>query len=351
MRFPPYIKSGSTIGVIAPSFGCTTEPYLSRFNEALRLFKDRGYKIKVGECVYKDDGKGISTNPKDAAKELMNFFANPDIDAIISAGGGELMCETMSYVDFAQLEKLPPKWFMGYSDNTNFIYPYTLLCNTASIYGPCFSGFGKPWEQSEYDAIALLEGKKTELLGYNMFQLPDNGTEAKSENPLSPYILTEKKTLCLYNCNQNEEAEFSGILLGGCLDIVENLIGTRFDNILKREMLGQKNGIIWVLEACDFSTMDIRRALWHLKEAGYFSNVKGFIIGRPLAAFRQDIMGVNQYNAVTDILGSLNAPIIMDADIGHIAPSIPIIMGSLANVRANKNNIHIKFIQDKLSYE
>ena len=62
IRIPPSIKKGCTIAVTAPSFGCTTEPYTSRFNFAKKKFESLGYKIFAGETVFKSDGKGISTN-------------------------------------------------------------------------------------------------------------------------------------------------------------------------------------------------------------------------------------------------------------------------------------------------
>ena len=46
-------------------------------------------------------------------------------DAIISCGGGELMCEILRYVDFERIAQAKPKWFMGYSDNTNLTFLLT----------------------------------------------------------------------------------------------------------------------------------------------------------------------------------------------------------------------------------
>lgn len=42
---------------------------------------------------------------------------------------------------------------------------------------------------------------------------------------------------------------------------------------------------------------------------GWFKHVKGFIIGRPLC-FGTDMMGNDQYNAVTGILSKYKVPII-----------------------------------------
>ena len=100
--------------------------------------------------------------------------------------------------------------------------------------------------------------------------------------------------------------------------------------------------IIWVLESCDYNPMDIRRALWHLKESGWFKNAAVFVFGRPLAAFRQEIMGVNQYNAVTGILGDLGVPVVLDADIGHIDPAMPLIIGADSKISVKNNEIKIE---------
>ena len=33
MRYPEFIKDGGTIGFVAPSFGCATEPYASGYSD------------------------------------------------------------------------------------------------------------------------------------------------------------------------------------------------------------------------------------------------------------------------------------------------------------------------------
>lgn len=346
MRFPKPLKKGDTIAIVAPSFGATTEPYNFRFNEAVRRFKERGYNVEIGGCCYKSDGLGISTDPKTAAAELQKYYLDPKINAVFSCGGGELMCETVSYVDFEKLKTAEPKWFIGYSDNTNFIFPLVTLCSIPAIYGQNAPGFGKPWEQSELDAWNLLEGKSFTVSGYPKFQNPD----VESEDPLSPYILTDKKELVSYIPSKNgntlkllpsdEKLEFDGTILGGCLDCIVGLSGTRLENVCRFNEEHKK--IIWVLESCDYNPMDIRRALWHLKESGWFKNAAGFVFGRPLAAFRQEIMGVNQYNAVTGILGDLGVPIVLDADIGHIDPAMPLIIGADSKISVKNNEIKIE---------
>ena len=40
MRFPENLKKNGTIGFVAPSFGCTTEPYKSAFANAQKKWKE-----------------------------------------------------------------------------------------------------------------------------------------------------------------------------------------------------------------------------------------------------------------------------------------------------------------------
>jgi len=70
MRYPKFLENGGTIGFTAPSFGCTTEPYKSCFEEALKRFEELGYKTEVTPDCYMSDGVGISTDPKECANEL-----------------------------------------------------------------------------------------------------------------------------------------------------------------------------------------------------------------------------------------------------------------------------------------
>ncbi|MBQ5425706.1 MAG: LD-carboxypeptidase, partial [Pseudobutyrivibrio sp.] len=117
----------------------------------------------------------------------------------------------------------------------------------------------------------------------------------------------------------------------------------KYDNVEAFNEKYKDEGIVWFLEACDLNVMSIRRALWNLDRAGWFKYAKGFIIGRPLAAWKQEMMGLDQYNAVTGILGKYNVPIVMDADVGHLPPAMPIISGAKADVSCDGSNVTLLY--------
>ena len=51
---------------------------------------------------------------------------------------------------------------------------------------------------------------------------------------------------------------------------------------------------------------------------------------------------MDQYEAVTGLLGKYNVPIIMDLDIGHIPPAMPLICGSYAKVTSVGNDVEVE---------
>ena len=133
MRYPKNIQQGGNIGFVAPSFGCQIEPYYSAFGNAQKKFREMGYQLQLGPNCYAGEGIGISNTPEKCAQEFNEWYEKEDVDVLISCGGGELMCEILPYVDFEKIRQEEPKWFMGYSDNTNLLFLLATLCDTAGI--------------------------------------------------------------------------------------------------------------------------------------------------------------------------------------------------------------------------
>lgn len=338
MRYPEFLKKNGTIGFVAPSFGCATEPYFTAFHHALDRFQEMGYKIQCGPNCFVEKGIGISNEPELCGRELNESYCGNNNDVILSCGGGELMCEVLPYIDFERIKNAEPKWYMGFSDNTNFTFLSTTICDTAAIYGPCAPAFGmEPWHPSIGDAFDLLCGKLDKVHNYDLWERESRKNE---ETPLNPYHVTEP-----FRIRKFPDGEISarGRLVGGCMDCLVNLTGTEFDHVKEFVNHYKKDGFLWFLESCDLSVMGIRRAIWQMEHAGWFSDVKGFLIGRPLC-FGEEAFGTDQYHAVMDLLGKFNVPVIMDLDIGHLPPMMPVISGALAEVFASGNTFEMHYI-------
>ncbi len=384
MRYPEPLKQGGTIGFIAPSFGCAIEPYQSRFKNACKILEEKGFKLYFGPNCYESSGLGISNSPDKCGAELNDAMTDEGIDAIITCGGGELMCEVVPYIDFEKIKAATPKWYMGYSDNTNFTFLSTILADTAAIYGPCAPTFGRePWHDSVTDSLKLLMGEIDSVSGYPYWEKDEiEVAEGEEQDPYLPYNATEKTVYQYFVPGKTEKivsgetitenavsgensvdtvvtgenlvdtvvsgdsftgkVEMKGRLIGGCVDILSVLMGTKYDKTTDFLEKYKDDGFIWFLECCDLDPLSVRRAFWSMREAGWFKYVNGFLIGRP-RHFGEEALGVDMYNAITDIIGELGVPVIMDTDIGHKPPAMPIISGGYAEVEAEGNHLEISY--------
>ncbi|MCD8395851.1 MAG: LD-carboxypeptidase [Lachnospiraceae bacterium] len=361
MKYGKFLQKNGTIGFVAPSFGCNIDPYKSAFENAQRRWKRQGYRLDLGPNCYEGKGVGISNTPERCGQELTGYYLKEDNDCLISCGGGELMCEILDYVDWEKIAEAPAKWYMGFSDNTNMTYLLATLCDKASIYGPCAPSFGmKPLHPSLKDAFAILTGSgQSEGSRFPVFHVqgyPKWEIEGKKdeENPLASYNLTERKVLKYYDGKtaavsgsypllsgkEIPETVFSGRLLGGCMDCLVNLLGTCYDRTGDFVEKYKDDGILWFLEACDLNVFGIRRAMWQMEHAGWFRYVKGFLIGRPLSGL-EPMMNLDRYQAVLDVAARKGVPVIMDADLGHLPPSMPLVTGSCAMVQVKGNDIRV----------
>ena len=333
-----YLKKGDKISLIAPSFGCTTEPYLTRLDVAEKNIEEDGFILERGENIRLSKNKLRSNTARKCAQEFNKAYLESDSSTIISVGGGEIMCEILPYVNFKKIKKAPFKWFMGFSDNTNLTYTLTTICDIPTLYGVNFPAFAyKPYENATKDALDLLMGKTKKVSGYPYWERH----KIKTEDPLAPLNLTEPKKLRLY---PSKMVDIEGRLLGGCMDVLATIIGTRFDETKAYLEKYKDDGFIWFLEACDLSPIDMQRVFFQFKEAGWFKYCKGFILGRPLC-YRQNVMGITHYKAIKDSLKSLGVPLIMDADLGHFSPSMPLITGAKARVHAEGNEFTVEYFE------
>ena len=328
---PKYLTKNSSLYLIAPSFGCTTSPYQERLEKALKNFELLGFSYTLGKNVYKAEGICSSNTPQARALEFMNAYSS-SADAIMSVGGGEVMCEMLEYVDFEKIKQLPPKWFVGFSDNTNLTYTLTTICDIETIYGnnaPNFYNY--PLKYDSLQTYKMLLGSKT-FSGFKKFQL--NG---KSDT-FPKYNFDTEKVIKPVNYSK----PFKGRLLGGCLDCLITLCGTKFDNTKNYIEKYKDDGIIFYLEACDLNSISIRRALFQLKNAGWFKYVKGFLIGRT-NYYYDETFGQKPIDSYISLLSEYNVPILLDIDLGHISPSMPMRNGAKVKVEYKNNNITFNY--------
>ena len=323
MKYPKFIKKGDYIGITAPSAGIIEDYKVLELNNAIKNFENMGYKIVETKNVRTCE-KGRSSSAKVRAEQFMELWENDDVSAIICAAGGDFACEMVDYLDFEYLKNTKPKWIQGFSDITNLDFVFTTNLDIATIYGENIRDYGmNELHKTLTDSIELMSGKE---IIQNSFGVCEPKDEEKGI--FEAYKLTQE--ICWKNLNGENKVEFSGRALGGCFDVIINLIGTKYDKVKEYIEKYKNDGIVWFLDVFEMSTPQLYCHLWQMKNAGYFEYCKGIIFGRPLI-IREDYE-MSFEDVIKEALNSLNIPIICDADIGHIPPQMPIVNGAILEV-------------------
>lgn len=335
MIYPKFIKEQGTIGVTAPSRGITNELDLKRLESAIKKLNEKGFNVIETENV-RTDNLGRSSSKEERAKQLESLFLDKKVDAIISASGGDFLMEMLPYLNY-EVIKNNPKWFQGYSDPTWLTYTITTNLDIATIYSNNFKSFGmNPWHKSLEINLEMLKGDLINQKSFEKYEL----YKKNQETGLEDYNLTEKVKWKIIT--GEKEVAIKGRMIGGCLDVINEIYGTNYDKTQEFLEKYQNDGIIWYLENYSLTSEDLTRVLWKLNDKGYFKYTKGIIFGRSLNY--QSLYNLSFEETIKSSLKDLKVPIITEADFGHLSPRMTIINGAIAEIKVKNDQGEISFI-------
>lgn len=327
MKFPnfPTNKNQTIIGVCAPSAGVGHK--LESFDKSISTLT-----AHVGPVTEEGNVRVDALRPDTGANRGTAFnrlIENKDVSCIVSASGGEFCMDVLPYID-AELIKANPKWVCGASDPTSILYYITTGLDIATIYGFNAGSFDwEPLHEFQTNALSILSGN---IVTQNSFDKYD-GRRDFSATGVELQTDVEWK---LYNC-QEGKLDVTGRLIGGCSDVLSNIIGTPYDctdDFLNRY---SDEGIIWYLDPFEANPISFHLFLLKLKYAGYLRNAKAVIIGRIMFDG-----GYSDEDFAELIAEDLDCPFVLGADIGHVDPCMTLINGSTARIQVSEGRGRIE---------
>lgn len=324
IHYPEFIHGGDTVGIVAPSDGVVAEEDIIRLDRAIQKFKQLNLSVVEAEHVRCTDGKGKSCASPIQAEEFLTMWNNDEIKAIFCVSGGDFLLEMLSYLDEKKLSS-SVKWVQGYSDPTGILFYLTTKFRIATLYANNFKAFGmEEWHESLESNLAILKGN---LHVQKSFSFYDSGSH---DDPLATGDYFLDTPVVWKRLFEDQAIKVRGRLLGGCLDVLVSMIGTRFDCVKEFLQDFREDGIIWYFDNCELSSESLIRALWQLKEAGWFKETRAILFGRSMT--NRSYYGISFEQALEQILQELNVPVLWDIDVGHIPPRMTFINGAIIEV-------------------
>ena len=203
MIFPPPLRPGDTIAVVAPAspfdpvlawvaLGWLARRYRVRFTRG--LFARRGY---------------LAGSDERRRDELSAALADPEVRAILAARGGYGASRFVHELDWSALGR-DPRWILGFSDITA-IHVEAARAGVASIHGPNLTTFGRadararsalircleaPLEEIRYGSLRVIRPGAAEgpLFGGNLTMLHATAAAGRLTVPTGAVLLLEDVT-------------------------------------------------------------------------------------------------------------------------------------------------------------
>jgi muramoyltetrapeptide carboxypeptidase len=294
---PRALHPGDAIGIVAPA-----GPIASRdtLDKGIATLERLGFRARFDERIL-ESWRYLAGDDTSRAHELMRYFEDPEIRAIISLRGGFGCSRLIPLLDEHRLRSRC-KIFMGFSDLTTLHLYFRRRFGWVTIHGPM--------------ATSAALGDLTGTQENHLLRLWTDSTY----RPV--FSLDELET---WHPGVGE-----GELIGGCLSLVVASLGTPYEV--------KTDGRILFLEDLGEPPYRIDRMLTQLRHAGKFTNLQGIILGT-FAACEPSIEGYTLEETLREVLGNLELPILAKFPAGHGRENWAIPFGVAVQLDAGKRRI------------
>ncbi len=283
---PPYLKKGDTIAMVATAGVLINKE--ETLAKAKKLVESWGFHLVYGKNMLNNYHHFSGTDDERAA-DFQKALDNPNIKAIWSARGGYGTVRILDKLDFTKF-KQSLKWIIGYSDVTA-LHNHIHNLGFETIHAMMGSSMGNEPE----DIVETIASFKKVLFGKKL----------KYKVESSKY---------------NRKGKATGQLVGGNLSLIISMLGSK--------SAISTDGKILFIEDVGEQNYSIDRMLQTLKRAGYFTNLKGLVVGdfssvKP----NKPYWGTSTNQLILDVVKEYNFPVLFGFPAGHKKDNRALILG------------------------
>nr|WP_246337490.1 LD-carboxypeptidase [Tenacibaculum pelagium] len=298
---PPYLQKGDTIAIVAPAGILKNRKHI--IDKAKALAESWGLKVVYGKHMFNQNHHFAGTDAE-RCQDVQDALDNSNIKAIWSARGGYGSVRILDQLDFTKF-KDNPKWVVGYSDITAF-HNHIHNLGIETIHG---------------------------MMGTSMQDKPEDIPE--TIETLRKALFGEELKHVIQSSKYNREGKVTGQLVGGNIAILASMLGSD-SQILT-------NGKILFIEEIGEYKYSIDRMLQSLKRAGYFTKVKGVIVGDMTKVKKNTTpWGSSIEQLILDIVPD-NIPVLFNFPAGHEPDNRALIMGGNTKLSIKKYTSEVEF--------
>lgn len=275
----PKLQRGSKVAVVSPASAARAE-LVALGCEQLRAF---GYDPVVMPNTLLRGPLYYAGGVAERVADLHAAFTDDSIEGILCTRGGWGSAELLPHLD-AGLMRSHPKVFVGYSDHTSLHTWLWNECGLATFYAPMVAA-----DWANEDGV-------------------DERTWRAAVQGEVPWSVSEADGLCIVR-----DGEAEGRLLGGCLSLLVESLGTRWAFRIEEPC-------VLFLEDIGVKPYQWDRMLHHLSAAGVLRQVTGVVFGDMSATATAQEMPLLEA-ACLHALHAFAGPVATGLRCGHVQSS------------------------------
>ncbi len=236
MIIPRSLGPGAKIAIVSPS--SIIKP--QNVYNALPVLRDRGWEPVVSPHAFDRHGSFAGTDDN-RYSDLAEALTDPEVDAILCSRGGYGAVHLLERLARLPLEDTP-KWLIGFSD-ISALHALLTSRGIASIHAPMAKA------------------------------LADNGADNADNRALLDFLAGEGLEYSLDPSPMNRPGDATGLLVGGNLSVISDLVGTTLRRSSNRAAFFFHRG-------CNEPIYKIERMLYQLRLSGVLADLAGLIVGK-----------------------------------------------------------------------
>jgi muramoyltetrapeptide carboxypeptidase LdcA involved in peptidoglycan recycling len=274
----------------------------------------------------------VSDIPQNRVDDIHSMFGDPEVKAIVAAIGGDHSCHLLPLLDF-DLIRQNPKIFMGFSDVTVLNVAIWVETGLVTFNGPAlltdFAEFPRMFEYTQrYMLRALCEARPIGVIEPSTWWTEEFLDWAQGEDLTRP---RSRQSSTGWSWLRGGVAE--GVLIGGCLESLEHLRGTRF--------WPEWHDAIMFFETSEAPPAPERvdALLMDYENMGVLPRLKGLMVGRPMRYTEGEKQQLRE--VLLERTKGYTFPIATDMDFGHTAPQFTVPIGCRARIDADNQRFEI----------
>lgn len=299
MIVPPPLKSGDTVGIVAP--GRKLAP--AQLEPAIKVLQSWGLRPILANNIFSSSHSYLAGSDPERSEDFQQMLNNPEVKAIFCARGGYGSTRIIEKLDFSSLHQ-QPKWIAGFSDITAFhLHLHNL--GMASIHGTMPIFFGREEARTSVDSLRnILFGGACEVVFASQ-----------------PH---------------NRWGTAMGEVIGGNLSLINDSLNTSSEP--------STNGKILVIEEIDEYYYKVDRMLTQLRRAGKLQNLAGLLIGHMTDIRNSDLaFGEILEEIVLRSVEGYSYPVAFGFPSGHENPNLAWIESLPATIIVSDDGVTLSY--------